>query len=122
MASWGRAMAFTRGFAQSSAIFFGTALGQALFSFLRGARSGGWVVRWERTVAVVSYALAQSKASARLAALFFTLLAQASVLQAASPLVPGCVRGSNSVRLYTLNEPADCSSELRALALQGGGS
>ena len=74
------------------------------------------MARWERTVAVVSYTLAQSKASARLAALFFTLLAQASVLQAASPLVPGCVRGSNSVRPYTLNEPADCSSELRALA------
>ena len=52
------------------------------------------MARWERTVAVVSYTLAQSKASARLAALFFTLLAQASVLQAASPLVPGCVRGS----------------------------
>ena len=75
------------------------------------------MARWERTVAVVSYALAQSKASARLAALFFTLLAQASVLRAASPLVPaGCVRGSNSVRPYALNEPADCSSELRALA------
>ena len=73
------------------------------------------MARWERTVAVVSYTLAQSKASARLAALFFTMLAEASVLQAASPLVPGCVR-ANSVRLYTLNEPADCSSELRALA------
>ena len=75
------------------------------------------MVRWERTVAVASYALASGVKPARAGSLFFTLLAQASVLLAASPLVPaGCARGSNSVRLYTLNEPADCSSELRALA------
>ena len=50
------------------------------------------MVRWERTVAVVSYTLAQSKASARLAALFFTLLAQASVLRAATHSSPGGMR------------------------------
>ena len=74
------------------------------------------MVRWERTVAVVSYALARSKASAL--AVFFSLCLLKLVSYGPLPTRPpaGCVRGSNSVRLYTLNEPADCSSKLRALA------
>ena len=58
MASWGvvAAMAFTRLRHSPEQYFLALHVGQALSVLLSCAPSGGWVARWKRTVAVVSYA------------------------------------------------------------------
>ena len=113
LGAWSRRWRLRATSPQSRAIFFGTARGSGSFSSPCCAPSGGWVARWKRTVAVISYHVASGESQrAHWQHVHFALKLVSYTPLAHRPDEPPRLQFGTAV---TINERG-LLSELRALA------